>query len=184
MRLSTCMRARFMSIYMAATEGPCLEHPNLNDIGQILRTCLANSVRCFLLLRLIHDNLIKSSDTQFPAKICSMETTSTECLLEVRSLLSCPFKVAAARSLQGTEAQIFVDFLDQVSGLCGLSLKSTTEHVGHRFSSGHPLMTNSVNEVSCCFPRFAKPLVSYPQGISFEGRYSWSGFTTAVCLQT
>ena len=61
---------------------------------------------------------------QFWARIYSLEITSDECLYEVRTLLNCPSRVAAARGLQGDEAQIFVDFLDKVSdqstpSLCG-----------------------------------------------------------------
>ena len=76
---------------------------------------LSESGAVSLSLRLASSHLIQLLDIQFPAKLCSMEATSTECLLEVRSLLTCPPKVAAARSLEGNEAQEFVDFLDRVS---------------------------------------------------------------------
>jgi len=44
-----------------------------------------------------------------------MDVTSDECLSEVRSLLSCPTKINVTRSFRGNEAQMFIDFLDQVS---------------------------------------------------------------------
>ncbi|KAF9783953.1 hypothetical protein BJ322DRAFT_1109806 [Thelephora terrestris] len=50
----------------------------------------------------------------FWTNICFVEITSDECLSEVESLLSCPSKIAIARSFRGSEAQTFVDFLDQV----------------------------------------------------------------------
>jgi len=59
---------------------------------------------------------IESLDTKFWTNICSMEVTSDECLSEVESLLSCPFKIAAARSFRGHVAQMINDFLDRVSG--------------------------------------------------------------------
>ena len=58
--------------------------------------------------------LIGSLGVQIRAGICSTEITSDERISEVRSLLSCPFKIATARSLQGVEAQTLVDFLDKV----------------------------------------------------------------------
>ena len=80
-------------------------------------------------------HLIEPSDTQFPTKLYSMETTSTECLSEVRALLGCPYKIAAARSLQGNEAQKFIDFLDRVSGLFATSPDTMAECTGRSFSS-------------------------------------------------
>ena len=79
----------------------------------VLRTLCAFSLSS----RLISDLLIEllAPYARLLAEICSMEATSTECLWEVRSLLTCPPKVAAARSLEGNEAQEFVDFLDRVS---------------------------------------------------------------------
>jgi len=61
--------------------------------------------------------LTESLDTQFWLSICAMEVTSSECLTEVRSLLSCRSNIDVARSLRGNEAQMFVDFLDRVSTL-------------------------------------------------------------------
>ena len=63
----------------------------------------------------IDHQLIEPLDAQFWAKIYSMDTASTECLSEVQALLICPFKIEAARSLRGNEAQKFIDFLDRVS---------------------------------------------------------------------
>jgi len=62
--------------------------------------------------------LIESVDTQFWTSIYSAEITSSERLLAVRSLLSCPSKIAVARSFKGNEAQTFIDFLDRVSEVC------------------------------------------------------------------
>lgn len=59
--------------------------------------------------------LRESLDTQYWAAIYSMEITSSSCLSEVESLLNCPSKIALVRGLQGSEAQAFIDFLDQVS---------------------------------------------------------------------
>ncbi|KAF9645203.1 kinase-like protein [Thelephora ganbajun] len=55
-----------------------------------------------------------SSDAQFWANLYTMEVTSNDCLSKLRTLLRCPSKVTIARSFQGNEAQIFIDFLDQV----------------------------------------------------------------------
>ena len=49
-----------------------------------------------------------------------MEITSSECLSEVQSLLASPSKIIFARSLCGSEAQKFIDFLDQVRDLSTL----------------------------------------------------------------
>jgi len=60
--------------------------------------------------------------------IYSMEITSSECLSEVRSLLSCPSKITLVRSFGGNEARKFIDFLDRVSKLCApCSSKWATE---------------------------------------------------------
>ena len=56
----------------------------------------------------------ESSDIKFSANIYPMEITSNECISQIESLLSCPSKITLARSIQGTEAQTFIDFLDQV----------------------------------------------------------------------
>jgi len=74
-------------------------------------------VRTSPFLPLIDRRLIKPHglDTQFLADLCSLEATSDECPSKVRALLDCPLKTAAARGLQGTEAQKLVDFLDRVS---------------------------------------------------------------------
>ncbi|KAF9648137.1 kinase-like protein [Thelephora ganbajun] len=58
--------------------------------------------------------LVLSLDVQFWTNIYSVDITSNECLSKVRTLLSCPSKIAVARSFQGNEAQIFIDFLDRV----------------------------------------------------------------------
>ena len=57
-------------------------------------------------------------DTQLCSDLYALEVTSNECLSEVRSLLSCPSKVSAVRSLQGSQAETFVEFLDRVCELC------------------------------------------------------------------
>ena len=44
-----------------------------------------------------------------------METTSDECISEIRSLLSCPSKACLAKRLEGDEAKMFIDCLDRVS---------------------------------------------------------------------
>ena len=59
--------------------------------------------------------LTDSSDKQFWTNIYSAEVNLSECLTNVQSLLSCPSKIAVAQSFQGNDAQIFIDFLDQVS---------------------------------------------------------------------
>ena len=79
--------------------------------------CEASPSGAFSLLRswLIDHRLIESLEMQFYASIYLMEVTSDECLSKVWSLLSCPSKINVARSLRGSEAQMFIDFLDQVS---------------------------------------------------------------------
>ena len=63
----------------------------------------------------IGHQLTESLDVQFWANIYSTEITSNECLSKVQALLSCPSKIAVARSFQGDEARTFIDFLDRVS---------------------------------------------------------------------
>jgi hypothetical protein len=60
--------------------------------------------------------LINPSDIHSSANIYLMEVTSNGCLSGVRSLLSSPSRINTSRNLQGDEARIFIDFLDQVSG--------------------------------------------------------------------
>ena len=59
--------------------------------------------------------LTKSLDTQFWTNIYLLEIPSSECLSTVRSLLTCPAKITAARGFQGNEAQKLIEFLDRVS---------------------------------------------------------------------
>jgi len=47
-----------------------------------------------------------------------METASDECISEVQSLLSCPPKIALVKHIKESQARLFIDFLDQVSGVC------------------------------------------------------------------
>ena len=73
------------------------------------------------------------------------EVASNESLTGVRSLLSCRFNVSVVRGFQGSEAQTFVDFLDQVSKLCvPLSLPNSTVF---RLSHSPFSMKNSGSEV-------------------------------------
>ena len=44
-----------------------------------------------------------------------MDVTSDECLSEIRTFLSCPFRITAVMGFRGNAAQVFVDFLDRVS---------------------------------------------------------------------
>ena len=67
-----------------------------------------------LRLQCIDIQLIDSTGVQFRSNNYSLETTSNESLSEVRSLLCSQTKIAAARSLQGCEAQALIDFLDRV----------------------------------------------------------------------
>ena len=55
------------------------------------------------------------SSMQFWSDIFSVEIPSKECLSKVRSLLTCPAKITAARSFRGNQAQTIIDFLDRVS---------------------------------------------------------------------
>jgi len=59
--------------------------------------------------------LIGPVDIQFWSDFFSTEIPSSECLWKVRSLLTCPTKITAARSFRGNQAQIIIDFLDRVS---------------------------------------------------------------------
>ena len=59
--------------------------------------------------------LVDPPDIQFWTNMRSMEVTSSECLAEVQALLSSPSKITLARSFRGNEAQMFIDFLNQVS---------------------------------------------------------------------
>ena len=71
-------------------------------------------------LPLLHPQLVNNQwadlfDIRFWANIYSMSIDSSQCLSEVQSLLSCSSGIALVRSFRGNEAQMFVDFLDQVS---------------------------------------------------------------------
>ena len=63
--------------------------------------------------------------------IYTMDVASNECLTQVQSLLSCRSNVNVVQSFRGNEAQMFIDFLDQVSHL-HLPLIITNSK-GHRF---------------------------------------------------
>ena len=74
------------------------------------------SLRCILFyLQLIDHWLTKIPDIRFWMNVPSSKITSRECLSEVRSLLNCASNIAFVRTFRGSEAQMFVDFLDQVS---------------------------------------------------------------------
>ena len=135
--------------------------------GLILPTANVNPVR-FLSPQINTLRLTGLLDVLFLAKICSMEVTSSECLSEVRTLLSRASNITAARSLQGNEAQVFVDFLDQVSKLSASCLDPTAQRIECRFLHSNPSRTNSGSEVYYCSPRSAKTAASYPARISFE----------------
>lgn len=66
----------------------------------------------------IDRRLIEFLGVRFSTNIHSVEITSTECISEVKSLLSCSFKINLAMSIQENKAQKLVDFLDQVGRLC------------------------------------------------------------------
>ena len=66
--------------------------------------------------------IVQLSDTQFLASIYSKDVTTDESTPEIQSLLSSPSKIFAVRNLLGNDAQVFVDFLDQVSRLFPPSL--------------------------------------------------------------
>ena len=63
------------------------------------------------------DKPTESLDVQSWSELCALEITPNKCLSKLRLLLSCPSKVAAARSLQGSDAKTLINFLDRVSGL-------------------------------------------------------------------
>jgi len=65
----------------------------------------------------IDHRLIIFLGARFSTNIRSTGITSDECISEVQSLLGCSFKITLAMSIQGNEAQTFVDLLDQVSRL-------------------------------------------------------------------
>ena len=62
--------------------------------------------------------------------IHSTGVASNECISEVKSLLSCSFKINLAVSVQEDGAQKLVDFLDQVSRLCDPCLGSLRCRIG------------------------------------------------------
>ena len=91
-------------------EGFCYEQPNPANMP-----CEPGpSGRLRLHLLRIEHRLIKSLDVQFWSNIYSLEVPPNESLSKVLSLLSCPAKIAVARSFRGNEAQKLVDFLDRV----------------------------------------------------------------------
>lgn len=87
---------------------------------------------------LIHRSLL---DIEFFTKLYLTEVASSECLSAVQSLLSCPSKVAFARSFQENEAQIFIDFLHQVSHSSCFNSVQTHSSCGAKYRSlcKHPL---------------------------------------------
>lgn len=58
---------------------------------------------------------VSSPDMQFLTRMYSVEITSDECLSVVQSLLNCPLNMALVRSFRGSDALVFIDFLDQAS---------------------------------------------------------------------
>ena len=60
---------------------------------------------------------MESLDAQSWSDLCTLEIISDECLPKLLAFLSCPSKIAVARSFQGSEAKALVGFLDQVSVL-------------------------------------------------------------------
>jgi len=132
----------------------------------------------------IGHRLIEASGAQFWTSIYSIDVTSNECPAKVQTLLSCRSSVNVARSLQGNDAQIFIDFLDQVS--CKSSAHaSATQGVNRRFLHSHASMINSGSGVYCFFPRSARPIESYPPRTFFnENAYALGGCATMVGSQT
>ena len=63
----------------------------------------------------VGDSLTDSFDVQFWTNIRSLDIDSREYILGVQSLLNSPSKITLARSLKGAKAQMFTNFLDQVS---------------------------------------------------------------------
>ena len=63
----------------------------------------------------------------------TLETISDECLPKLLTLLSCPSKIAVARSFQGSEANTLIGFLDQVGVLCASFLSDLKHCINHRF---------------------------------------------------
>ena len=128
--------------------------------------------------------LIEPLDVKYSANIHSMKITSNECISEVQSLLSCPLKISRTRSIQGNQAQSFVDSLDRVSGYY-VRHTSAAHGVEYRFLHGHVSMVNSSSAAYDFFPRSAKQTGSFPHRIFSAGSscaLDW--FTTRVGLRS
>lgn len=65
-----------------------------------------------------------------------MDITSSACLSEVQSLLDSRPKITLVRSFQATEAQRFIDFLDQVSQPRSLNHRATVDSIQVLLRSG------------------------------------------------
>jgi len=77
----------------------------------------------------IDHQLIGFLGVPFPTNIHPIEVTLTERIPEVKSLLSCSFKINLAMSIQKNEAQKLVDFLDQVCRSCVPCLRSLRRRI-------------------------------------------------------
>ena len=105
--------------------------------------------------------------TKLLTNIYAMEITSDKCLSEVRSLINSPSKIQAVRSLQGNEAQKFIDFLDQVSKSPLLAFLRLSHWP--RFLPCHASGGDFGGGDYYFSLRFAKPAGLYPPLILFSG---------------
>ena len=71
---------------------------------------------------------MESLDAQSWSELYTLETLPDECFPKLRTLLSSPPKIIAARSFQGSEANTLINFLDRVSAPCTSCLSDLKRH--------------------------------------------------------
>jgi len=111
--------------------------------------------------------LIQISDVHFWDTIFSMDTTSTEGLSNITTLIHSPSDITVARSLRGNQAQGLIDLIDRVSVPGDLPLLRVL--ITRCSFSRYPiLMRKHLGVARNCSTRSAKPVGYYPHHLSFN----------------
>ena len=128
-----------------------------------------------------NNRLIDPFDAQFWTNNHALDIDSGRLLSEVQSLLNSPSMVALARSLQGREAQSFIDRLHHVSYSSHVNHAQIDLHCSaeHRSLRIHISMTTFGGGACGLFARYPKHRGFYPCRISCERRtYTLGRFAT------
>lgn len=119
----------------------------------------------FLCLRRVKAHL--TPDPLFWDTIFVADITSAEGLSNFSTLIHSPSKITAARSLQGDQAQVFIDLIDRVSGRGKPSIHRVL--IMRRSSLHYPTLIRSCSGgAHGCFTRSAKLAGCCPLRMSFN----------------